>query len=454
MIGQPLRLRALWDLLANPATTEKQALLRRRWEGLDCALRLPGQALGQKATGCGATVGVQPRCDFSCTGCYLGAEANRIPALPVAAIQRQLGELREWLGPKSNVQITDGEVTLRPTGELIAILRHARSIGIVPMVMTHGDSFRRRPGLLEELMEQGGLTEVAIHVDVTQRGRDGHGAPKSERELMDLRDEMAELVRRARKKTGRRLRAATTLTVTQGNLGQVADVVRWTVRNRDAFRILSFQPVAQVGRTRSGLQGVTADELWGEIAGATADFGLELPGRGAGPLHLGHPSCTRFVPLLALTRSGEPPRLFEVVRDRPEDREIMRGFFDRGLGGVAFRDDLAAEAVARGLGLLAAAPGWFLGTVRRWLVRRVNEETGKTAGRLLVDVVRRRVRVDGLTLSSHHFMSPAELSTPEGRQRLDACVFRVPYQGEMVPMCRMNAGGVRERLYEEAASSL
>ncbi|HEV2846483.1 MAG TPA: radical SAM protein, partial [Thermoanaerobaculia bacterium] len=262
MIGQPWSLRGTLDLFRDPATAEKRRLLADRWAGLDPALRLPGQGLGQKATGCGATVGIQPRCDFACTGCYLGREANHIPALPTEAILRQLDEMRRWLGPKSNVQITDGEVTLRPEGELIEILRYARSIGCVPMVMTHGDNFRRRPGLLERLMTEGGLTEVSIHVDITQRGRDGHKAPKSELELMGLRDEFAAMVKEARRKTGRTLRAAMTLTVTRNNLSQIPDVVSWLVRNRDAFSLGSFQPRAQVGRTRKSQRGVTAEELW------------------------------------------------------------------------------------------------------------------------------------------------------------------------------------------------
>src|SRR5687768_80080 len=180
MIGKARSLSRAWALFRDPATAEKRALLAARWASLDPAMRLPGQGLGQKATGCGATIGIQPRCDFSCTGCYLGREANHIPALPTAAILRQLETLRAWLGPKSNVQITDGEVTLRPVEELVEILRHARSIGVIPMVMTHGDSFRLHPGLLERLMEEGGLTEVSIHVDITQRGRHGVRVPKSE----------------------------------------------------------------------------------------------------------------------------------------------------------------------------------------------------------------------------------------------------------------------------------
>src|SRR5206468_10193894 len=119
--------RGVGCLWRDPATSEKRTLLAERWAGLEPALRLPGQGLGQKATGCGATIGIQPRCDFACTGCYLGGEANRIPALPTAAILAQLDELRRYLGPKSNVQLTDGEVTLRPEGELLEILAHARA---------------------------------------------------------------------------------------------------------------------------------------------------------------------------------------------------------------------------------------------------------------------------------------------------------------------------------------
>lgn len=451
MIGQPFSLRRTWDLFRDPVTEEKRRLLSERWAGLDPGIRLPGQGLGQKATGCGATIGIQPRCDFSCTGCYLGAEANRIPALPTEAVLAQLDALRAWLGPKSNVQITDGEVTLRPVEELIRILRHARSIGIVPMVMTHGDSFRRQPGLLERLMEEGGLTEVSIHVDITQRGRDGYPVPKSEEELTPLRDEFAAMVREARRRTGRKLRAAMTLTVTRQNLPQIAGVVCWLIRNRDAFSLVSFQPLAQVGRTRRGLEGVSATELWTEIGRATADFGLTL--EGTGPMHFGHPECTRFVPLLVLERKGEEPRLLQFIRDREEDVAVMREFFDRGLGGVAFRDDLPLEALARGAGLIWSAPGWVLGRVRRWASDRFREEAGTSLGRLLLDTLRGRLLLDGFTLTSHHFMSPAELQTEVGQARLAACVFRLPYKGEMVSMCRMNAAGVRERFYADIVSS-
>jgi MoaA/NifB/PqqE/SkfB family radical SAM enzyme len=447
MIGQPGSFKRAAELFWDPVTTEKRRLLAERWAGLEPNLRLPGQGLGQQATGCGATVGIQPRCDFACTGCYLGPEANAIPALTTASILRQLDELRRFLGPKSNVQITDGEVTLRPVDELIEILRYARTLGVIPMVMTHGDNLRRRAGLLERLMTEGGLTEISVHVDITQRGRHSSRCPKSELELMPLRDEFAAMIREARRRTGQPLRAAMTLTVTQENLPQIADVVRWVVRNRDAFGLVSFQPLAQVGRTRKDLRGVTPAELWREIGRGTADFGLHL--RGAGPLGFGHPECTRFVPLLVLERPGEAPRLFQALRDVPEDGEVMREFFARGLGGVAFRDDLPIEKAARFLGMVRTAPRWMLGRAQRWVDGRLRSEASISLPRLLLDLLRNRLRLDGLTLTSHHFMSAEELWTSAGQERLGACVFRVPYEGGMVPMCRMNAEGIRERFYGE-----
>ena len=445
MIGQPLSLKKAWSLLRDPVTSEKRRILAERWASLDDGVKYPTQGLGQKATGCGATIGIQPRCDFACTGCYLGDEANRIPALSLSAILRQLDELRTYLGPKSNVQITDGEVTLRPVEELVEILRYARSIGIVPMLMTHGDNLRRQPGLLERLMTEGHLTEVSIHIDITQRGRDGYRSPKSELELMPLREEFASMIREARRKTGLRLRAAQTLTVTADNLPQVGEVVSWTIKNRDAFSLISFQPMAMVGRTRKSLRGVTPQTLWQEVSRGTETYGLEI--KSTRPMNFGHEECTRFVPIMAIEKVAGQPKLVQFIRDQPDDITIMTEFFDKGLGGVAFRDDLPIEMVARGAGILKREPRWLFGRARRWINRRLKEEAGTSFFPLLLNGIRGKVRFDGITLTSHHFMEASELTTDLGQARLAACVFRISYNGEMVPMCQMNAGGVREQFY-------
>jgi Radical SAM superfamily len=438
-----------WRLLRQPVPEEKKRLLAERWQALDPRWRTPLQGFGRQATGCGATVGASPRCDFDCHGCYLGAAANRVPPLPRDETFAQLDRLRAWLGPKGNVQITDGEVTLLPAAELIALVRRARQLDLVPMVMTHGDSFRRRPGLLARLVAEGGLREVAIHVDSTQRGRRGYRRAASEAELMPLREEFAAMIRRVRHETGVRLRAATTLTVCRDNLAGAGTVAAWCLANRDAFGLVSFQPLARVGRTRPAMTGVSADELWAAIGAALAPFGF--PSGRRGPLAFGHPECSRVEPFVVVERRGGPPRLLPVVRPGHAGDETLAGeFFRRGHGGLAFRDDPPLDRLCRALGTLAADPRWFAGPARRWAAERA-AEAGTTLPRLAWDLATGATRLDGFTVVSHHFMSAAELATPAGRDRLAACVFRVALDGAMVPMCQVNAGGVRDAVYARRA---
>ncbi len=445
MRPRPTVVSGAFRLLHEPVPEEKKRLMRDRWESLDPRWRTAGQGFGQKATGCGATIGVQPRCDFDCRGCYLGSEANHIRPAGIADAFEQLDRLREWLGPKGNAQITDGEVTLLPEAELVQILCYARSIGLIPMVMSHGDTFRRRPGLLERLMKNGGLTEVSIHVDITQRGRLGYKDPPDEESLRPLRDEFACMIRAARKTTGLPLRAAMTQTITRANLAGVPHTVDWCFRNRDVFGMLSFQPVAQVGRTIATLSGVTVDELWDRIETALAPYGFDR--RGPGPLGFGHPDCTRMELLTVVERAGAPPQVLPIVRDgNDDDLSVVREFFAQGIGGVNFRDDRPLERACRAAGVFLTAPRWFLGRGRRWIAERLSA-VGTSPTGLVWDALRRKIRIDGFSVVSHHFMSPAELNTDRGRERLAACLFRVPAGDEMVPMCRVNAGGVRETVY-------
>ncbi|MHC4652648.1 MAG: radical SAM protein, partial [Planctomycetota bacterium] len=190
------------------------------WHRLAPEFRVDHQTVGRQEEGCGATIGVMPRCDFGCTGCYLGATANSAEALGLDEIKTQMRLLRQRLGPWGNLQLTDGEVLLRPVEDVVELLQYAREIRLIPMLMTHGDHFRRQPGLLERLMVEGGLVELCIHIDTTQRGRWGaaYNAARHESELMPLRDEFAGMVREARRRTGRPLRVASTVTVTSGNL--------------------------------------------------------------------------------------------------------------------------------------------------------------------------------------------------------------------------------------------
>lgn len=416
---------------SRPEAHETRAALAAAWAELPPALRLPTQFLGRHYAGCGATIGAMPRCDFSCRACYLGPDANSARPLALSEVKAQMRALRAWLGPGGNLQLTDGEITLRKDAELIELIAYARSIGLVPMLMTHGETFRRRPGLLERLVEEGGLSEVCFHVDSTMRGRrDAYAQARNETELMGLRAEFAELVRAVRRRTGRRLEAASTMTVTQHNLDEVPAVLAWFLANADAFKMVSFQPVAKVGRSVSGLVGVTAEDVWARIAEGAADSQLAL-----GTGYFGHPGCSRFVQGVAIRRGGSV-RLVPLYRQGdPADMTLLGELLAR-LGGVSLRVDGPMRTALR-IARIALRHGAFL--VRRLVpyLYRLARRAGTWRGHYFCVV-------------SHHFMSADELTTPVGQERLASCSFRVALDGRLQPMCAVNAQGLRDALYRTA----
>lgn len=444
-----MRLRSLLEAFWIPVSPQTRHALARAWARVPDQWRTARQLLGRQYAGCGATIGAMPRCDFACRGCYLGEAANQVPAASLDEVKEQLGRIRAWLGEGGNVQLTDGELTLRPEGELIALIRHARTLGLVPMLMTHGDAFRRRSGLLERLMIEGGLTEVSIHIDTTQRGRRGYREARREDELGPLRDEFATLIRRARRLTGRRLEVATTITVTRDNLEGVPAIVRWLMANADAFKMASFQPVAPVGRTEAGLVGVSAEELWTAIAEGLYGDARAVARLAAHEGWLGHPACSRFVQGLVVRQPGAPVSFHPLFHpDVPSDHAVVDAWLAR-FGGLTLRLDTPLRALARLAGVLAAAPRFLLGQIVPFLLRWPARLDPLHPWRLMARWLCGRARIDYLNIVSHHFMGRTELSTAVGQERLALCVFKAPVGDRLVSMCELNALGLRDRYYDE-----
>lgn len=450
------------EALRAPVLAESRALLQKNWRTLPLALQTPHQMFGRQGNGCGATIGAMPRCDFACRGCYLGEGANKIPAQAVEAIKAQMRTLRPVLGPAGNLQLTDGEVSLRPVEEVIELLQYARSLDLIPMLMTHGDTFRRNTGLLRRLVTEGNLTELSIHIDTTQRGRVGAWRHATrEAELNGLRAEFGAMLRQVRKDTGVPVRAATTMTVTPENIGGVADVVQWLQQHPDDFFMISFQPIAQVGRTEDGLgDSVDVEHLWREIARGL--YGDDAPSSVArllsGQKWLGHPGCNRFVHGLFATRRTRTPEpsvhaTFHPVRQQGDavDERVVDGFLSR-FGGLSFRRDRRAVACARALGVFLKDPQFvgrsLLPYARHWL-RRFD---GVSSWRALRDMLNGSLSVHGFLFVSHHFMSRAQLETPIGQERVAHCVFQVPIHGTLMSMCEVNAMGIREAYYADIAA--
>ncbi len=444
------RSRRLINTLMSPVSPVTRERLKQLWQQVPDKYRSSRQMYGRTFQGCGATIGAMPRCDFACKGCYLSEGANSIPAHSIDELKAQMRSARDGLGQWGNLQLTDGEITLRTEDELIELLHYAKEIELLPMIMSHGDTFRRRPGLLERLMVDGGLRELSIHIDTTQRGRVGkrykHAALESE--LMPLRDEFAAMIREARKKTGLPLRVSTTMTVSRDNLSGVADVMKWLSHNSDAFSLISFQPVAPVGRTEDVLERVTPDELWREIAQGLYGVESAVDTLDSGNLWHGHPACNRYVNGIFVDDLRGCPTFLPLIQiDNAPSEAILNDFIAR-FGGLCVRADEGFGLWLRVFALVIHAP-WLMTTrATRYAYQMAKRIDSESPLRAAWKIVTGRLRLRQLLIISHHFMSPAELETSEGQERLDLCVFRVPIDGRMVPMCEVNATPIREKYYQ------
>lgn len=265
---------------------------------------------------------------------------------------------------------------------------------------------------------------------------------------MPLRDEFAGMIREVTRKTGRELRAATTMTVTGENLAGVPAVIRWLAANADAFRLVSFQPVAQVGRTQDGLGGAVAVEaLWAAIAEGFQGPAAQLETLEGGQVYLGHPACSRYLPGVVIRDQDKEP-VFHPLRleGDPVRSRYFDGFLDR-FGGVTFRLDSRRERLVRMAALALRAPAFVLGGIAPYLAHWCRLADPDRPLCFAARLARRRASVTSLVVVSHHFMSRDEIATSLGRERLDLCVFHVPVDGRLAPMCEVNATGVRDRYY-------
>jgi MoaA/NifB/PqqE/SkfB family radical SAM enzyme len=414
------------------------------WRNLPAAQQTDGQIAGVTAVGCGATHSIMERCNFACTSCYLNEAANTTAPAPFDEVRAQLDELRAYLGPDGKCQITSGEVTLLPVADLGRIVAYALHIGLDPMVMTNGERFLQEADYLATLVREYGLQKVSFHVDSTQRGRPGWRRDQTEEELRPLRDRFADLVRQTRTQTGRVVHAAITMTVTEANAAGVPGVIDWALDNADAIRLVSFLPVAPVGRTDDEQAvGLDLAGVWKLICtGAGKRLNRDA-------LRFGHRECNITVPILVV-HTGNRRRIVEVVRaEHAWDRRIMR----RALREFAPRihvDARLAHTLLRLAGQLLRRPLTLMelaayGCYRTWAERA-------TLARILAAVCTwQGFGMRPQLLVTHHFMGAAEIDTELGRERLQACVFRVPVDGEMVSMCEVNAGDLRQRLTQRLA---
>ncbi|MBW3662747.1 MAG: radical SAM domain-containing protein [Actinobacteria bacterium] len=282
------------ELTTRPVDDEVAAAHAERWAELPERVRTPAQMVGRKFTGCEATHGVFPSCDFGCEPCYHGAEANRVPidgSHTIAEVDRQMAYLRQRRGPGQYAQLIGGEVSLLPPDAHAEALAVMRRHGRIPMSFTHGDfddDYLEAVVLDADGQPRFDSVSFAVHIDSTMRGRRAVRRPANEAELHDERARIAVMFRRLRERHGVRSYLAHNMTVTPDNVDEIAEVVR--VCRRLGYRMASFQPAAYVGDERrwgEGYRELTDERVWREIE---RGVGRRLPFR---VLQAGDERCNR-----------------------------------------------------------------------------------------------------------------------------------------------------------------
>lgn len=436
------RLRRL-ERMSRPEDPAFAAALRRRWDELPESARTPGQVLGRHAPGCEGTHGVFPKCDFACTPCYHSRDANRVRvdgAHTKEQVAMQMALLAERRGPHAHAQLIGGEVSLLSPEDHAETLEIMRAHGREPMSMTHGDfdyDYLQRLAVDPDGRRRFDRLSFAAHFDMFMFGRRGIPRPPDERSLNPYRQRFADMFDRLRHEHGVRSFLAHNMTVTPGNVDQIADVIRDCAHM--GYGMFSFQPAAFVGddrRWHEDYRSLSPDAVWTQIergAGTTLDYHVFENGdvrcnRTAYGYYVG----SRWLPFV----DGSDPR----------DLAARDAFFAH-LGGIVFGGTPPTLLSAR---LLRKAIGHprLVGVAACWLSRAL-----RRAGPLRL--LRHGVRP--VTFVMHQFMDAAEVApawqlmqggqtadNPRLRatqERLAACHYTMahPEDGTLVPACVQHA---------------
>lgn len=428
-----------WEIRTRPVDEAAAAAAARLWAELPEHVKTDGQLIGRRSTGCEGTHGVFPACDFACKPCYHSKDANRVRidgAHTVTEIGAQMSYLRAHRAPAAFAQLIGGEVSLLPASDHAAALETMRANGRRPMSMTHGDfgeQYLRDVVLRPDGSRRFESVSFAAHIDSTMFGRRGIEKPASEAELHGHRQRFVDMFHRLRADYGVDSYLAHNMTVTPGNIDQIADVIR--ASRHQGWRMFSFQPAAYVGsevRWREGFRTITDDDVWTQIE---LGAGRPLPYR---VLQFGDTRCNRtswgafvgdrYVPLLE--------------EDGPADL-AARDAYLRYLPGNYLAEPSIIVKALRILRLVVRHPH-LVAIAGRWLRRFVHRAGGVQALRAGVRPVTFVMHsfIDAAVVApAWQLMKRGETATDPAvlaaQERLQACTYAMahPQSGEIVPAC-------------------
>ena len=431
-----------FEARTRPVDPQTEAALKRRWDALPESQKLPSQVLGRRTTGCEGTHGVFPKCNFSCKPCYHSSDANKVRVdgpHTLEEVERQMQFLGTNNATSSYAQLIGGEVSLLEPEDHAAALTIMRAHGRKPMSFTHGDfdyEYLRRIAVDADGTPRFDELSFACHMDNTMTGRTGIEKPVSEAELHERRGEFCAMFDRLKAEYGVKAVLAHNMTVTPGNVDEIADVVAtcWD----QGWQMFSFQPAAYIGnenRWREGFRELTSDLVWGEVE---AGVGTRLPYEA---LHVGDTRCTR-----STWGAWFDDRYVPVVDDRdPADRQMVATALEAFPGNMILNDKLTA---AVRIGRSAAASPKVIPEAASWAKRFIGRAGGLGALRAKIRpmtfVMHQFIDAADTGAAWEHIQSGSRAEEPRilaAQERLEACAYIMghPEMGESVPACVQHA---------------
>ena len=433
--------------------SETLSLLRQRWSELPEYLQTDNQVVGKHWVQCAYTMGPS-YCSFGCSHCYLPKDANRVPLVTLAEMKQQIDANRKLIGYGGRIQITGGDVVdayikANKQSELIEVIRYTVDQGLVPMLMTHGQSLLDNPTLLHDLILQGGLRKLSFHVDMTQAGRKNYPLKQisRERDLNPVRDQIVDMLVQARKITGKRVTGAHTVTVCDANIESIGDILDWIIsnpQNMDFTRTISFQTEADVGRTLYQSNRATPEKVWHKIE---QSVGMNLC---RDQLIFGHPDCTSTATLLARSQDR---KIVNLSGNSTPLKTFRYSILSLCSGWNLSENKLIHARVLRAIAILKKPT---IITQTLGFGRALFKYHNLTFSMLFALLAG---KASGFNIVMHNFIDAEEAAKPScqtTQDRLDACSFRGAVQRDgqwvAVPMCEVNSS-IRPKLYEQRRKS-
>ncbi len=431
------RLRS-FEEASRPVDPEAAAFLAKRFASLPERNQVPGQMLGRKTTGCEATHGVFPKCNFACKPCYHSADANKVRVdgpHTREQVGRQMKYLSSQRGWGTYAQLIGGEVSLLEPGDHAAAIATMRAHGRIPMSFTHGDfnyDYLRAIAVDENDEPRFPHLSFAAHFDTTMVGRTGIKKPQSEQELHEYRAAFCAMFDRLEADYGITNYLAHNMTVTLENLDDVADIVRSC--HAQGWRMFSFQPAAYIGnesRWAEGYRELTSDVVWGEVErGAGTTLGYNA-------MQVGDTRCNR-VTWGAYLGDTYVPLLDD---DEPLDHAMVESWYDAFPGNFILRG--RAESAVRILRCIARRPDVVPEIVQ--FARRFAERGGGVAqpwwkATATTFVMHQFIDAADTAAGWEHIQAGTRAVDPrilEAQERLEACAYTMghPDSDELIPAC-------------------